>query len=460
MNTEHSKKKLSIKKVAIGLLLFLVISGLAAWYIFTQWQQQNTVQYPKEIMTHAKELQDSIISFDSHINVPLDFNTEGEEANTETGYQFDLIKAAQGRLSGAALTILSWPEIWNGDNAPHRPTLGMLEEAKHTQEVRYKIITNIVRDYPNQVGIAYTAADFKRLYRENKFAIVISMLNAYPFGDDLTQLDKWAARGMRMFGFNYVGNNDWSDSSRPMPFFNDTTDALNGLSSIGQEAVHRLNDLGVMIDVSQMSTKALTMVSQLSRAPIIASHSAMRGIVDIPRNISDKELQLIKETNGMVHVVGFSTYLKPLGQNTLQQLNILRAEFDLEPLHMQENLANAHMPGDSVIAIWPEQKFAQYASSLYDIMENEPKSTLKDYCNNIDYAVKKIGIDHVGISSDFNDGGGVEGWMNVSDIRNITAELIQRGYSDNDIKKLWGANFLRVWEEVESLAITTNSASN
>jgi membrane dipeptidase len=452
MNTEHSKQKLSIKKITIGLLLLLAISSLAAWYIFTQWPQQNTVHYPKEIMTHAKELQDSIISFDSHISVPLDFNTEDEEANTDTDYQFDLVKAAKGRLSGAALTILGWPEIWNGPNAPHRPTLGMLEEAKHQQEVRYKIITNIVRDYPNKVGIAYTPADFKRLFTENKFAIIISMLNAYPLENDLSQLDKWAARGMRMFGFNYVGNNSWSDSSRPMPFFNDTADALNGLSSIGENAVHRLNDLGVIIDVSQMSSKALARVSQLTRSPIIASHSAMRGIVDIPRNISDKELQLIKNTGGMVHVVGFSTYLKPLSQHTLEQLNILRAKFDLQPLQMQVNLANAHMPGDSVIAIWSEKKFGEYAGSLYEIMENEPKSTLKDYCNNIDYAVKKMGIDHVGISSDFNDGGGVEGWMNVSDTRNLTAELIQRGYSDNDIKKIWGGNFLRVWEEVQALA--------
>ncbi|NQZ23485.1 MAG: membrane dipeptidase [Colwellia sp.] len=447
-------KNVSSKKTRyiISLLLaLLVLASLTAWY-FLKPAENTADLYPKNIMAHAKELHDNIISIDGHINVPLDFNTELVEANIDTEYQFDLVKAESGQLSGAALTILGWPEIWNGDNAPHRPTLGMLEEARQQQEVRYKIITNIVRDYPDQVDIAYTAADFRRLFNEKKFAIIISMLNAYPLANDISQLDKWAARGMRVFGFSYVGNNSWSDSSRPMPFFNDTADALDGLSVTGQKAVHRLNDLGVVIDVSQMSSKAVTSVSKLSRAPIIASHSAMRGIVDIPRNISDKELQLIKNTGGMVHVVGFSTYLKPLSQNTLQQLNLLRTKFDLQPLQMQENLANAHMPGDSVITIWSEKKFGEYASALYEIMGNEPKSTLKDYCNHIDYAVKKMGIDHVGISSDFNDGGGVEGWMNVNDNRNITAELIQRGYSDIDIAKLWGGNFLRVWQEVESLA--------
>lgn len=390
------------KNLYIGLLITVIISGIASWYFL--WG--NHSPYPREVMKHAKELQERIISFDSHINVPLDFNTEKTEANKDGPYQFDLVKAANGRLSGAALTIFGWPEMWNGPNAPHRPTLGMVKEAQHQQEIRYKIITNIVRDFPNQVGIAYTPDDFKRLYTENKFAIVISMLNAYPLGDDISQLNTWAARGMRLFGFSYVGNNSWADSSRPMPFFNDTPDALEGLSDIGKQAVHRLNDLGVIIDVSQMSNKALKDVSQLTRAPIIASHSALRGIVDIPRNLSDKELQIIQKTGGVVHIVGFSTYLKPLSQDTIDKLNKLRANFDLQPLQMLENLANAHMPGDAVIAIWPEEKFGDYASSLYDIMEDEPKSTLRDFVNSIDYAVKKTGIDHVGISSDFNDGGG------------------------------------------------------
>jgi microsomal dipeptidase-like Zn-dependent dipeptidase len=154
----------------------------------------------------------------------------------------------------------------------------------------------------------------------------------------------------------------------------------------------------------------------------------------------------------MVNVVGFTSYLKPLSETTIKKLNILRHQFDLQPLEMQANFANAHMPGDPIIAIWSEEKFGEYANGLYNIMEEEPRSTLKNYCDHIDYAVKKIGIDHVGISSDFNDGGGIEGWMDVSDIRNVTAELIKRGYSDNDIRKLWGVNFLRIWKKTQALA--------
>ncbi|MFQ6592129.1 MULTISPECIES: pyoverdine-tailoring dipeptidase-like protein PvdM [Pseudomonas] len=441
-------KPRSKKALYIGLPLALAIGAGAGFLAWDHWFKGNA-GYPLEVIKQANEMQDRLLSFDSHITVPLDFGTAGNEADKDGGGQFDLAKAARGRLSGAALTIFGWPEIWNGPNAPHKPTEGFVEEARHEQEVRYKIISGMVRDFPNQVGIAYTPDDFRRLHGEGKFAIFISMLNAYPLGNDLNQLDLWTARGMRMFGFSYVGNNDWSDSSRPLPFFNDSVDALEGLSEIGKQAVHRLNDLGVIIDVSQMSTKALEQVAQTSRTPLVASHSAPRAFVDIPRNLSDKELQLIKNSGGVVQIVGFSAYLRPLSQPTQDKLNALRARFDLPPL---PNLAVALMPGDAIIAAWPEQRFGQYASALYAILDEEPKATLKDLGDAIDYTVRKIGIDHVGIASDFNDGGGIQGWENVGEVRNVTAELIQRGYSEADIAKLWGGNFLRVWDQVQKAA--------
>ncbi|MGE7815663.1 pyoverdine-tailoring dipeptidase-like protein PvdM [Pseudomonas sivasensis] len=438
----------SRSKKALYICLPLALAVGAGLLVWDHWFRGNA-GYSLEVIKQANEMQDRLLSFDSHITVPVDFGTAGKEADKDGSDQFDLVKASRGRLSGAALTIFGWPEIWNGPNAPHKPTEGFVEAARHEQEVRYKIISAMVRDFPNQVAIAYTPDDFRRLHGEGKFAIFMSMLNAYPLGNDLNQLDLWAARGMRMFGFSYVGNNAWSDSSRPLPFFNDSVDALDGLSDIGKQAVHRLNDLGVIIDVSQMSTKALEQVAQLSRTPMVASHSAPRAAVDIPRNLSDKELQLIKHSGGVVQIVAFSAYLRPLSQPTQDKLNTLRARFDLPPL---PNLAMALMPGDPIIAAWPEQRFGEYASALYGILDEEPKATLKDLGNAIDYTVRKIGIDHVGLSSDFNDGGGIDGWNNVGEIRNVTAELIQRGYSEADIAKLWGGNFLRVWDQVQKAA--------
>ncbi|NIF27282.1 membrane dipeptidase [Pantoea sp. Tr-811] len=447
MTTPRWKKALYISLAAA----VTAGAGFAAWYYLL-----TPGGYPRDVVRQAQDLQERIISFDSHVTLPLTFGTEGSEADKDGNGRFDLAKAARGRLSGAALTIFAWPESWTGDDGPHRPTAGFVEAAKHTQEVRYSAISAMVRDFPEQVAIAYTPQDMRRLHGEGKFAVFLSMLNAYALGDDLDQLDRWAARGVRMFGFSYVGNNSWADSSRPLPFFNDTVDALDGLSPIGKRAVQRLNDLGVIIDVSQMSTKALTQAVQLSRAPVVASHSAPRAMVDIARNLSDKEMQLIKDSGGVIQLVAFSTYLKPLSQGTQDKLNALRAQYSLPPL---ANLNYALMPGDPVIAGWPEQKVGQYANQLYGILDQEPPATLKDYGDAIDYTVRKVGIDHVGLSSDFNEGGGIEGWHDASEARNVTAELISRGYSEADIGKLWGGNFLRVWQQVQADAHPATTSS-
>ncbi|GLK61115.1 MULTISPECIES: dipeptidase [Azotobacter] len=433
------------KWLLLSILSLIAVAAVASlvWWLFIR----QSLPYSRDVMRKANDLQERILSFDAHIDLPLEYGSGGMEADRDGRTQFDLVKAARGRLSGAALTIWAWPEFWIGPNAPHRPTPGFVEAARHEQEARYRIITGIARDYPERAGIAYSPADFRRLAHEGKFAIVISMLNAYPLGDEVSRLDDWAARGMRIFGFNYVANNTWSDSSRPMPFYGDSPDEHGGLSELGRQAVRRLNDLGVVIDVSQMSSSALEQVTDLSRAPIIASHSGIRGLVDIQRNLTDRELRLIQKTGGVVHIAGFSSYLRPFSKETLAKVNAMRTGFGLLDV---ENLSQASMPADPVFSIWPEKRFGEYASQLYAILETDPRAGLKEFGDAIDYAVKKIGIDHVGISSDFNDGGGVIGWENVGDARNVTAELIQRGYSDEDIAKLWGGNFLRVWEQVQN----------
>lgn len=441
------KQRLANTKFLIAIAALLVLAAATAgagWY----WLRPLS-PYSSEVQRHAEALQERILSIDTHLDVPLDYGSDGQEANLDGPTQFDLAKAAKGRLSGAAIAIFAWPDFWIGPNAPHRPNAGFVEAAAAEQEARYRIITGIARDYPNQAGIAYTPDDFRRLAHEGKFAIVISMLNAYPLGEDVNKLDDWAARGMRVFGFSYVGNNAFADSSRPMPFFGDSPDEHGGLSPLGRQAVQRLNALGVVIDVSQMSTLALEQVTQLSKAPVIASHSAVRSLVDLPRNLTDKELRQVAATGGLVSIVGFSSQLKPFSEQTLAKVNQMRTEFGLPAV---QNLGQASMPADPVFSIWPEQRFGQYAKRLYGILDEEPRAGLKELGDAIEYTVKKIGIDHVAISSDFNDGGGIDGWNDVSETRNVTAELIQRGFSDEDIAKLWGGNFLRVWEQVQRSA--------
>lgn len=435
---------------ALALLLLLLLLVAAGAWGYRAYLAKHP--YSREIEERANALQARIPALDAHLDVPLNYGASGREANRDGPTQFDLVKAAKGRLSGASIAIWSWPEFWRGPNWPHRPTPGFKAAMANELEVRYRIITSIAKDFPAQAGIAYTPADFRRLASEGKFAIIISLLNAAPLGDDIDKLDHWAARGMRVFGPGYVGNNSWADSARPLPFLGDSVDPLGGLSDIGRRAITRLNDLGVVIDVSQMSSQALTQVTELSRAPVMASHTGVQGLMDIRRNLSDADLAHIKATGGLVNIVAYSHYLKPFSRPTIEKMNALRARYGLPDIQSQTQMGTTT---DPVFSIWSEKKFGEYLTPFYDIVGAEPKATLADYVDSIDYAVKKIGIDHVGISSDFNDGGGVVGWEDASQSRNVTAELIQRGYSDEDIAKLWGANFLRVWEAAQKAARPT-----
>jgi microsomal dipeptidase-like Zn-dependent dipeptidase len=184
---------------------------------------------------------------------------------------------------------------------------------------------------------------------------------------------------------------------------NDIPNEHGGLSELGKQGVARMNDLGILIDVSQLTTPALKQVLTLTKAPVVATHSGLKAIVDVPRNLSDEELDLIKKNGGVVQVVAFSNYLRKASET-----------------------ADTHPPA--------------------------APATVAQLVDSISYAVKKIGIDHVGISSDFNHGGGVTGWQSEGEGQNVTVELLRRGYSERDVAKLWGGNFLRAWAQAQRAA--------
>jgi membrane dipeptidase len=339
-----------------------------------------------KLLQKANAIQQRIVAFDSHLDLPFDYAGAAEDGKT----QFDLPKAARGHLKGAALAVF----VPQGPRTP-----AGYAKAREDALKKLALIKSVAESNPTRAGLAYSPTDVRRLAAEGKFAVVISMLNAYSLGSDLNQLDEWYQRGVRILGYTHAGHNDWADSSRPSKALNDPLEEHHGLSELGKQGIARLNDLGVLIDVSQLTTPALKQVLSLTRAPVVASHSGIRAIVDATRNLTDEELELIRKNGGVVQVVAFSNYLRP-----------------------------APVGGDSHAA--------------------QP-ATMTQYVDAIAYAVKKIGIDHVGIASDFNHGGGVAGWENESEGPNITAELLRRGYSERDIAKLWGGNFLRVWGEAQ-----------
>lgn len=228
-----------------------------------------------------------------------------------------------------------------------------------------------------------------------------------------------------------AGHNQFADSSRPALQLGDGASRHGGLSPLGRAAVTRLNDLGVLIDMSQLSRAAFDQVLAASRAPLIASHSDVRALVDNGRNLSDAQLDALAASGGVIGINAFSAYLKPRSAQTLAVVEAVRRRYGL--------------PTADGKPLPPAQK-AAFDRDYHEIVGREPKATLADLLDALDHAVKRIGVDHVALSTDFNHGGGVVGWMDASESAAVTAGLRQRGYSPGDIDRLWGGNVLRVWQ--------------
>lgn len=377
------------------------------------------------LLEKARQIHKRIIAFDSHTDISLDF--EGGAVDGKS--QLDLPKAARGGLKGAAIAVF----VQQGPRTPEG-----FAKARAEADKKYELIRAIAAENPDKAALAYSADDVKRIAGQGKFAVAISMLNAYPMGLDISQIDAWYDRGVRILGFVHAGHNDWADSSRPNANLGNKLAEHNGLSPLGVEGVKRLNELGILIDVSQLSSPAFKQVLSLTQAPVAATHSGVKGIVENTRNLSDEELAMIRKNGGVAQMVAFSNYVRPMPKEIADQQKALQAEFGFEGAAPPEGMAEA--------------KRKEYTDRNAAILAKLPRGTVAQLVNTIDYAVKKIGVDHVGIASDFNHGGGVTGWNNEGEAVNVTVELLRRGYSEKDIGKLWGGNFLRVWARAQSLA--------
>ena len=380
-----------------------------------------------ELLEKAKEVHRRIIAFDSHLDLPFDY----PGASTDGKTQFDLPKATRGQLKGAALAVF----VPQGPRTPDG-----YAKARADAEKKYNLIKAVAEQNPNLAALAYSPEDVRQIAGRRKFAVVLSLLNAYPLGTDISQIDEWYKRGVRIFGYTHAGHNQWADSSRPNQALGDAPDEHGGLSDLGKQGIARLNQLGVLIDVSQLTTPALKQVLSLTKAPVAATHSGVKSLVDSPRNLTDEELELIRKNGGVVQVVAFGNYVRPIPKEITEQVAALQAEYGYKGNEPPAGLSQA--------------KREEYADRSRKILSAVPPATVSQFVDSIDYAVKKIGIDHVGISSDFNHGGGVVGWENEGECQNVTAELLRRGYAEKDLAKLWGGNFLRVWGEAQKVGKT------
>ena len=258
---------------------------------------------------------------------------------------------------------------------------------------KFDAIDRLVNEYaPSQLEIALNSDDVRKILADDKKVIMIGVENAYPMGLDPANIEKFWEKGARYVSLSHNGHSQLSDSNTG-EF--DNTALHNGLSPLGEKAVELLNYYGIMIDISHPSKEAIKQMIKLSKAPVMASHSSARALRDHPRNLDDELLDLIKLNGGVVQTTALGAFLTD---------------------------------------------------------RKDPPPNMDDFMDHIDYLVEKIGIDHVGISSDFDGGGGIVGWNDASETMNVTSALRERGYSESEIEKLWGGNLLRVLDEVQEIA--------
>jgi len=383
----------------------------------------------------ALAIHERVIALDTHVDIPIDYATAAVDPGGFTTLQVDLPKMRAGGLDAIFLIVYTGQGALTPDG---------YAAARENAVAKAAAIHRLVSGYPDEIGLALTAAGARAIARSGRKVALIGMENPYPLGPSIDDVEEWHASGVRYMGLTHFGHNQFGDSSNPNTEAGEAEDLNGGLTDLGRALVRELNRVGIMIDVSHASKMSMMQAVELSEAPIIASHSGAKAIGDVARNLDDEQLKALAEKGGVAQMVALDTFVKPLiaEQEALQKK--IRKEMKLETSAARE-------------AMSPEIE-AQYNKRLEELWTISPRATVADYADHIDHAVKVAGINHVGISSDFDGGGGVVGWKDAAETLNVTRELVRRGYSDKDIEKLWSGNLLRVMADVDATATRIGKA--
>jgi len=385
---------------------------------------------------NARSIHCSVIAIDSHIDVPNNFTTAEVDPGTNGEAQLTLPKMDRGCLDAAFFVAAV------GQN---RRTAAEYQRVWNEMQKMIAGIHRMTQQYPQRIVIALNADDVERISGEGRHAALIGLENAYALGPDLRRLGTLFDLGVRYITLTHVGHNAFADSSVPIKELGDADEEHGGLSPLGRDLIREMNCLGMMVDVSHTSRKTTLQAIEASAAPVIASHSAARAVANSPRNMDDEQLRLLARRGGVVQVVGYSNYIK---------LN--SAEKERAIAKVSEKLG---LGGSMAWATASNETLVNYGHRLTELDKRWPRANVSDYVDHIDHIVKLAGIDHVGVGSDFYAGGGaasggLAGWMDVGSNAHITEELLRRGYSTEDIRKIWGGNLLRVMRETEKVAQT------
>jgi membrane dipeptidase len=378
----------------------------------------STTLAGNDALARARAMHARIITIDTHDDIPFNFATpEVDPLNADR--QVNLEKMKAGGLDVGFFIVF----VGQSPRTPEN-----YEKAKADARTKFDAIHRMVRMYPDRVVLATSPGDVERAKRDGKLAAAIGIENGFVIGRDLRLIEEYHRLGARYMTLAHGANNDICDSSTDQ-----TGPEHNGLSAFGRDVVREMNRVGMMVDISHVSRDCMLQATALSTLPVIASHSSTKAFADVARNLDDEQLRAIRRNGGVAHMVALAGYVKVDPPAKRAAIDSLRQAMGIRGGR------------GAMAALTPDQR-AEYRRRLDAIEERWPGPNVADFVNHIDHAVKVAGIDHVGISSDFDGGGGIHGWRDASETMNVTAELIRRGYTESDIAKLWGGNVLRVWK--------------
>ena len=390
------------------------------------------------------------ITIDTHNDINTANFTDSINYTQRLETQVNLPKMEEGELD------VSWLIVYTGQGALDE---NGYEKAKKNALDKFAAIHRLTEVLAkDKIGMATTSKEVRDLLKNGKKVAMIGVENAYPIGLDIKNFEKYYDLGARYISLSHNGHSQFSDSNTGEK---DSIWLHNGLSDFGKEAVAEMNRLGIMIDISHPSKEAMKQMIALSKAPIIASHSSARALCNHSRNLDDEQLLLLKENGGVVQTVAFSSYLNTQKHQARNEYakkvyTEIANEMEVQWYERSEFSSLSEAQRATFMEVYPKVLAKGKERLAQDVNAPEAVSVV-DFVNHIDYMVNLIGIDHVGISSDFDGGGGIAGWSDASETKNVTAELVKRGYTQEQINKLWGENLLRVLDEVQEIASELNS---
>ncbi|XWN30470.1 MAG: dipeptidase [Devosia sp.] len=374
---------------------------------------------------------DRLLTIDSHIDIGTGYGTSRLDPGVINTAQVDLPSMLIGGLD-AGFFVVYTPQ--------GELTEEGYEAAFDAAEEGYRGIVRMLRANRDKIGLATSADEVEALVEDEKLVALIAIENSYPLGataeEVAERVARWADRGARYASITHFGHNQFGGSSNPSSARNDGEDP--GLTDLGRALIAALNDHGVMVDVSHVGERTVADAIAASRAPVIASHSTAAGVHENLRGLTDDQLRAIRDSGGVAQITAYRSYLADVDPQITAATSILRDRLGLNS-------------GADFRAASPETLDA-YRRERSRIRAKFEDVTLDRFLEHVEHAIEVAGIDHVGLSGDFDGGGGVKGWDNVADSPNVTAALLERGYSEADIAKVWGGNLLRVMRDVEAAA--------